>query len=572
MAAFFADRNLMEKRTVREQQETFIFEIQKENVVAFTMNNAEGAIRLEKQNGEWRITSPRSLPADESQVDSLLTNLGVATRKNRIETDDFGQYGLDDPSVSVTLESSEGKSQALLVGTESTVPGRWFGRLKGQEEVFTVASHIRNFLDKSLYYLRSKDVFKVEPGEITSIEVTTSDVSWTILKDDEGEWVLNYRGTHETDPDEVQNLFTTVGNLKMVSFVERLDDSTTPGSFGLATPRISLVINENEDDILEIGNQLVPEKRYFARKKGSEEIFTIQPGVVDLLSNQPAQFRKKEFLPWPSNESTGIKVIAGNSYISLVKDDESEWEIEGKPEVEIKQERIQRFILTLQSLEIKSIEEQDPASLEPYGLERPRLRVILYNDNLTDDGRFVLSIGDKAEGREICYARTGENEILGIDWTIVGKLYFTEDDIMDRTLIKGDHSEVKKIVYSREDYPDLIFESKDSGWSMKRGEEASGETVSKQALDALLQILFSLEFERNITGMDSEQVSQLMEPVTGAITIYDEDENETVSLTIGSLETAATVIKTGNNEYFTVESGVLKSIISGMEALAKTKR
>lgn len=80
----------------------------------------KGPITLQKQDGQWRITEPQRLPADEGRVNSLL-RLAQETSQARFpaKPEDLHKYQLDKPAATLTLND-----QAFAFGDTDPINGR----------------------------------------------------------------------------------------------------------------------------------------------------------------------------------------------------------------------------------------------------------------------------------------------------------------------------------------------------------------------------------------------------------------------------------------------------------------
>ena len=89
------------------------------------ITNRHGAIRLDKQDGEWRITEPVKVAANPARVDSLL-QVAEAESVSRFPAagKDLSAFGLAKPAVSLRLNDSE-----LVFGGVAPVDQRRYVRV-----------------------------------------------------------------------------------------------------------------------------------------------------------------------------------------------------------------------------------------------------------------------------------------------------------------------------------------------------------------------------------------------------------------------------------------------------------
>lgn len=78
-------------------------------------------IDLKKENGKWRMTEPKPLPADQDTVSSMTSSLGSLTADKVIEekATDLKQFGLADPTLDVQIVRKDGKTDHILIGDDT---------------------------------------------------------------------------------------------------------------------------------------------------------------------------------------------------------------------------------------------------------------------------------------------------------------------------------------------------------------------------------------------------------------------------------------------------------------------
>ncbi|MBN1902644.1 DUF4340 domain-containing protein, partial [Candidatus Sumerlaeota bacterium] len=417
-AGYFLDRMMTRKRLLIREREEALLSLKKEDITAFTLTNPEGSFRLEKKDETWRLTAPLDLKADEDQMESLLSNLAGAKRYDPVETKDLEQYGLNNPGETITLECGEtNETQTLYIGLESASSGRYFATAKGDKTVFTVASHIKIFLDKNLFFLRDKNVLNVKGDDIEKIEIIRGKDAIILEKRNDDEWLLSRPVSDKADIAVVRNLLSDIETLRATSFED--DRNTTPGFYGMDAPGMYLTIGCGESTpTLIMGKEDSSSLKVYAKRDGSEQIFTLSKRFVDEIRKEAEEYRSKEAFCIKVEDIREIKIIVGESFVSLVREKDDKWSFRGAPDIPVNQGKVQNLLLEIGALRIVSFEDEFPNSLETYGLSSPRARLILYPEDR--DKKEILSFGNKAEDRDVCFARISHRPLVfGLDWTKV---------------------------------------------------------------------------------------------------------------------------------------------------------
>ncbi len=77
---------------------------------------ASAAVTFEKVNGYWHMTGPYKTRADQASVQRILT-IVAANSREKIVTNDLEKFGLNQPSIKLTLYRDENNSEEFLFGT-----------------------------------------------------------------------------------------------------------------------------------------------------------------------------------------------------------------------------------------------------------------------------------------------------------------------------------------------------------------------------------------------------------------------------------------------------------------------
>src|ERR1035437_631224 len=75
-------------------------------------------IDLSRQNNKWAMTQPKPLAADQDTVSSMVSTLSSLNADKTVEDKaaDLHPYGLDIPTLEVTITKKDGKTAELLIG------------------------------------------------------------------------------------------------------------------------------------------------------------------------------------------------------------------------------------------------------------------------------------------------------------------------------------------------------------------------------------------------------------------------------------------------------------------------
>ena len=153
-----------------------ILTLQPADVTALSIRKKDGdSVVLSKNgSGQWKITAPRVLAADQDAVSSVLSTLSSLNSDRLVEDKaaSFDQYGLAQPSIEVAITKKDGKTQKLLIGDDTPTSSGAYATLAGDTRVFTMASYNKSALLKNANDLRDKRLLIFDSDKVSSIELT----------------------------------------------------------------------------------------------------------------------------------------------------------------------------------------------------------------------------------------------------------------------------------------------------------------------------------------------------------------------------------------------------------------
>lgn len=239
-----------EKENAEEEEEkTQVFSISSEDVqsIKFVIDKKE--VTFEKNNDEWVKSDERDFPVDQ---DKLIEAIGSL---NNVEADrvldnvtDTTEYGLDDPTNTITITDKDGKETVLHVGMENASTSQYYVE-NGEDEskIYVVADSVFQPFMKTLYdYAKSGTFPVIDSSTISNVTVDENDDSYTLTKDDNtGLWnIQDQDGSEKADSAKVSSLTSSIASIAYGSFVNY--NCKDLSEYGLDKPYGTITIDYQE--------------------------------------------------------------------------------------------------------------------------------------------------------------------------------------------------------------------------------------------------------------------------------------------------------------------------------------
>jgi len=196
------------------------------------------------RNGKtgWVRKADKDIDVNATQVDRLLSDFAGANVTDFVAdvATDLPKYGLDQPTVKVTLSSFSSENTAETKAGEKPIVTVLFGKrdnnkvyAKLDEDPFVLATPdvILDSIVTDPLQLQPLEIYKNKADDITSFEVVRpGQPTFAVERDKEKNWKLA-KGDDKVNTINVQSLVNTLANLRAVRWM----GATTP-EHGLATP------------------------------------------------------------------------------------------------------------------------------------------------------------------------------------------------------------------------------------------------------------------------------------------------------------------------------------------------
>ena len=152
-----------------EEDEISVLDIDTSLVNEIGITNGEETINLQKDNDTWKCVDDEDFNIDSTKLQVFLDAAGSITSELKIENvKDMDQYGLDHPSLSISLQW-DSNLYTIYIGDRNTVAGGvYYLKINDEDTVYTIENYKYNMLNKT------KEDFAAEEETETAEEESDS--------------------------------------------------------------------------------------------------------------------------------------------------------------------------------------------------------------------------------------------------------------------------------------------------------------------------------------------------------------------------------------------------------------
>ncbi|MEM6732042.1 MAG: DUF4340 domain-containing protein, partial [Myxococcota bacterium] len=387
-----------------EQAEARVFTSKPSAVIAVKLQNGEQIFEIERSDGEWRIQSPRELPADSEVVGGMvrfvaalerLKDVGEEREGEVIPPDDLALFELSPPRFQIELVTVEGRT-VLDVGKKNNFDGNAYAKLASAPGVFVVDGGVHFHLDKTELDLRDKRLVPLSASAITRFESSGSVATpWRFealrvgedfetVPDTEAPQLLSSAATKE-----LLRRVTTTGATLILS--ESLDPEAL-AKLGLAAPDARWRFSGGGQSVEVAIRETENPTRYLAASSALGIVELVSPVLHRRLTQNPEALLDRRLFPVGQEQVRRVEIRSDEERVVMEPAD-GEWSVNGEPGGD--GTRIGALLYNLLRLERAGTPRGPPPDPWP-----PGVTVVVHGGGKTHEYELILSASGISWGRK----------------------------------------------------------------------------------------------------------------------------------------------------------------------------
>jgi hypothetical protein len=254
-----------------------------------------GDILLSQKDNQWSIEQPATYAADGAAIRNFLSTLRSMRAVDFPAEMASDQYGLDEPTLAVTLTlGDDGRELRLAFGKE-TEQKQIFVQRNRQGTVYAVNDWVRHDLNKTVDDFRDKTVLAVDRDAVAGIQIAGKQGTVKLVRGADKTWRVEGVEEKALQPPIDQYLADLV-DLKGYEIVADHPDNLAP--FGLEPATLTVTLFGKDEQ--EIGRVLFGERPggegkvdHTAMQAGGPTVYLVRDYLVTRLNKTKDAFVEK---------------------------------------------------------------------------------------------------------------------------------------------------------------------------------------------------------------------------------------------------------------------------------------
>ncbi len=392
-----------------------ILSLKPDDIVGIAIKKKDSdEVVLKKDGNDWRITAPQALAADQSAVSAIISPLATLDSQRLVEDKaaDLGQYGLSQPSLSVSIAEKNNQTQQLLIGDDTPTGNGVYTKLASDPRVFTIASFNKTSLDKGLNDLRDKRLITADADKISRIDLVTKTETIEFGRNKD-QWQILKPKPMRADGSRVDELVRALTNAKM-DLSSGNDPKKDASLFGAGSPVASvklttesgtqeLQLRKNKDD-------------YYTKSSVADGVYKVADSLGQQLDKKLEDFRNKKLFDFGFGEPNKIEMHDGAKAYFFTHSGEDWWSGDGK---KLDGDGVEQLVGKLRDLQASKFADS--------GFKTPVLEITV----TSDDGKRneTIMVSKSASGTDYLAMRQNEASLYVLDESAVADLRKLAGDV-----------------------------------------------------------------------------------------------------------------------------------------------
>ncbi len=366
-----------EERGKAEEIAEKIIVFEPDSVVKMELRNIFNQFLFERFGDEWRVLKPVQTGADKSTIGGMMTAIKKRekVRQSAIKPGEEKDYGLAGRSSLLIFEFKNGVRDSVRFGDDTPVGGNVFVP-RGDTIVYTVASHLKNNVTKSLFDWRDKSIARVKESEVRELKLHNTK-GFVHLTKEGNDWRILSPKEVSADNISVNALIRKFENGKAKSVIsEKMDN---PRVYNLANPlyTIDFYLGEGRAH-KQIVMSGLENNTSNVKEDSRPQVMTVDSTFIRDIDKSFFDLRDKKIATFDKNIVDSVVVSQGDSTLFFVKDTSSTWMLSGSQKV--KNWKMDSFLNTINNLQAEKFLLEDVELTNRYNLNRPERKITCYRE------------------------------------------------------------------------------------------------------------------------------------------------------------------------------------------------
>ena len=387
--------------------------------------------------GNWHLKNPFQVDADSEKVNELLDDILNKRIKQTLEVPALTQYGLDTPSITLSLWTEQASPAATFLIGKKAINFSVYVKEKSESHIFLIESSALDDLTKSPTDLRDRSVIKFNLETVSNIQFVYGgmDARTLTCEKRDGTWLVTHPIETKADTQEIEDILSELRALQVSTFEADKAVANTPAQlekFGLDSRRIQMKLTDgNNTYALDIGSEVPSENgiqgTVYVKSVHQEAIYTVSDDLYRLLNKSVFDLRDKRVLDFQRTDTIRIAIKQNQETTVCTKSYDNTWELQtptgmgwGTQPIRADAQAVDDLIFGIDSLEAVAFVDAPVQNLASYGLMSPSIEVAF--TQRSQEKPAVLHIGNSTTDGTVYVKAEHSDQVARVERSLIDKI------------------------------------------------------------------------------------------------------------------------------------------------------
>lgn len=482
--------------------------------------------------GNWHLERPFQANADNEKVNQMLDDMLNKRVKQTLEVPDRTQYGLDTPSITLSLWTEQGSPAVttFLIGKKA-ISFSVYVREKSEAHIFLIESSALDDLTKSPADLRSRSVITFNTETVSNIQLASAISSRrsAVSKRGNGTWFVTHPIEAKADTQEIEDILSELRALQVSTFEADGADTNVPAQLeksGLDSPRIQMKLTDgNNTYALDIGSEVPSENgtrgNVYVKSVHQEAIYTVSDDIYRLLNKSVFDLRDKRVIDFQRTDTIRIAIKQNQETTVCTKNYDNTWELQTPTgmgwvtqPVRADAKAVDDLLFGIDSLEAAAFVDAPVKNLASYGLASPSIEVAFTQRG--EEKPVVFHIGDYTTDGTVYVKAEQSDQVTRVKRALIDKIAMGAAWLRDKQVLNFHIDDAIRLTFHGKE--SLTCQRLGTNWRLTAPVKEEANNAEVNAIIYELDNLMADAFVRNdsalteaITGLRTPQIQLTVE-------------------------------------------------------------
>jgi hypothetical protein len=260
-----------------------VVEFQRDQLKAMNVVSKGKEYAFEKSSDDWYVKKPFESRADNTEINSIVSDLEFARVEEFVETasSDLKTYGLASPPIRLDLFLGDNRARkTLLVGNR--VDTHYYAKDESRDEIFKIREDLQKKLDFEPAKIRDKKVVRFDRANIKQIDVKLADKDFSFFRGSDDKWKMSKPEGQKGKYVIEYKIFWPLEDLEGKELIDNANLSDAKYGFGSPSAQIKLVDKNSKSTEVVLGK--VDREQIFVKSGSNATLYKVDKKVLEDLN------------------------------------------------------------------------------------------------------------------------------------------------------------------------------------------------------------------------------------------------------------------------------------------------